>query len=252
MTVNDPADPAIASDLRSRITAEGKRLDERAAAARKVKNALSQIKYHSGHLAKCRKEEASTHWSKISDAVKRLDGMGIPPTNPRIAEAIGSVAAAGWPGVSAGREHMAEVIARALALTGEADRASGDQSNADVREWSNSVLTVRDLLRGTRMVVVGGERNAEAAQRLKQAFELRETEWVELTEHGPGTPMRAPIYRPDTAVVVVIIKLTGHLHADEAREYASAAGKPCVMLAGGYNPERVAAEIMEQASERLR
>ena len=100
--------------------------------------------------------------------------------------------------------------------------------------------------------LLGGERNAEAVQRLTQAFELKDAEWVELTEHGPGTPMRAPIYRPETAVVIVIIKLTGHLHAEEARDYSSGAGKPCVMLSGGYNPERVAAEIMEQASSRLK
>ena len=105
---------------------------------------------------------------------------------------------------------------------------------------------------GQGIVVIGGERNAEAVQRLTEAFELKDAEWVELTEHGPGTPMRAPIYRPDTAVVIVIIKLTGHLHSDEARDYAAAAGKPCVMLSGGYNPERVAAEIMEQASDRLK
>lgn len=53
-------------------------------------------------------------------------------------------------------------------------------------------------------------------------------------------------------MVVVIIKLTGHLHAEEAREYAEAAGKPCVLLSGGYNPEQVAMAILAQVSERLK
>ena len=252
MTGDDPADPTNAADLRSRIKAQGKRLDDREAAAKKVKNALGQIKYHAGQLTKGRPEEAPAHWTKISDAVKRLEGMGVSTTDRRIAEAVGSVAAAAWPGPSPGADHMTGVITRALALGKESERAAQERASSEPREWSSSVLSVRGLLRGKRMVIIGGERNAEAVQRLTQAFELKDAEWVELTEHGPGTPMRAPINRPDTAVVVVIIKLTGHLHAEEAREYASAAGKPCVMLSGGYNPERVAAEIIEQASTRLK
>jgi hypothetical protein len=250
MTAADPADPANAADLRSRIKSYGKQLDEREAAGKKVKNALGQIKYHAGQLIKGRPEEAPAHWAKISDGVKRLDGMGVSATDRRIAEAVGPAAAAVWPGPPAGAEFMVGVIARAKALKN--DKPDPKRAVADEREWSESVLAVRNLLRGKRMVVIGGEPNAEAVQRLTQAFELKEAEWVELTEHGPGTPMRAPIYRSDTAVVIVIIKLTGHLHAEEARDYSSGAGKPCVMLSGGYNPERVAAEIMEQASSRLK
>ncbi|MBX9735617.1 MAG: hypothetical protein K2X32_01715 [Phycisphaerales bacterium] len=252
MTGDDPADPTNAADLRSRIKAQGKRLDEREAAAKKVKNALGQIKYHAGQLTKGRPEEAPAHWTKISDAVKRLEGMGVSTTDRRIAEAVGSVAAAAWPGPSADADHMTGVITRALMLGKDSEKTAQERASAEPREWSSSVLSVRGLLRGKRMVIIGGERNAEAVQRLTQAFELKDAEWVDLTEHGPGTPMRGPIYRPDTAVVIVIIKLTGHLHAEEAREYASAAGKPCVMLSGGYNPERVAAEIIEQASTRLK
>ncbi len=252
MTADDPADQANSADLRSRIKAQGKRLDEREAATKGVKNALGQIRYHAGQLSKCRPEEAPAHWTKISDAVKRLQGMGVSTTDRRVAEAVGSAAAAAWPGPPAGADFMADVIARALTLKSEVGKTDPKRTNGDEREWSPSVLGVRELLRGKRMVIIGGERNAEAVQRLTQAFELKDAEWVELTEHGPGTPMRGPIYRPDTAVVIVIIKLTGHLHSEEAREYAAAAGKPCVMLSGGYNPERVAAEIMEQASARLK
>jgi hypothetical protein len=252
MTADDPAEPANAAELRTRITAQGKRLDEREAATKRVKNALGQIRYHAGQLTKGRPEEAPAHWTKISDAVKRLQGMGVSTTDRRVAEAVGSAAAAAWPGPPAGADFMADVIARALTLKSEVGKTDPKRPNGDEREWSPSVLGVRELLRGKRMVIIGGERNAEAVQRLTQAFELKDAEWVELTEHGPGTPMRGPIYRPDTAVVIVIIKLTGHLHSEEVREYAAAAGKPCVMLSGGYNPERVAAEIMEQASARLK
>lgn len=84
------------------------------------------------------------------------------------------------------------------------------------------------------------------------AAALRECEWVALSEHGSGAPMAAPIQRPGTALVLVIIRLTGHLHADEAREYAARAGKPCVVLPGGYNPEQVAEAVLTQAKGQLR
>jgi hypothetical protein len=58
MTADDPAEPANAAELRTRITAQGKRLDEREAATKRVKNALGQIRYHAGQLTKGRPEEA--------------------------------------------------------------------------------------------------------------------------------------------------------------------------------------------------
>lgn len=252
MTADDPANPANAAELRSRIKLAAKRLDERAAAAKGIKNALGQIKYHAGQILKGRVDDAPAHWAKIADGAKKLETMGVAPTDRRIAEAVGAAAAALWSGDAAGSGFLSGVVARALALARRADGDALDRASAEDREWSKAVLEVRGLLRGKRMVIIGGERNAPAVERLKQAFELKEAEWVVLTEHGSGIPMRAPIHRPDTAVVLVILKLTGHLHAEEAREYATAAGKPCVLLSGGYNPEKVAAEIVEQASTRLK
>ena len=63
--------------------------------------------------------------------------------------------------------------------------------------------------------------------------------------------MAAPIQRPNTAVVLLLIKLTGHQHADEARDYARRAGVPCISMKSGYNPEQVADAVLEQAAEQL-
>jgi len=252
MTADDPADPSNAADLRGRIKQIDKLLDDRAGRAKGVKSALSQIKYHAGQILKNGSDDSSAHWTKIADAVAKLTSMGVAATDRRIAEAVGPEAAALWPAGSSHARGLPAIVGRAKALADEADSGPDDESVSDCREWSRTVLEIRELLHGKRMVIIGGERNAPAVERLTQAFELREAEWVALTEHGSGIPMRGPIHRPDTAVVIVIVKLTGHLHAEEAREYASAAGKPCVLLSGGYNPERVAAEIAEQASARLK
>jgi len=51
--------------------------------------------------------------------------------------------------------------------------------------------------------------------------------------------------------VVILVKLCGHHHVDEARTWARACGKAFVMLPAGYNPEQIATQVLEQASGRL-
>ncbi|MCC6286039.1 MAG: hypothetical protein IT439_12200 [Phycisphaerales bacterium] len=251
MTLDDPAQPAGATDLRAKIRELLDLLSRRADVSKQVHNTIGQVRYHAGLIAKNGVEHASEHWPRIESALERLASWGVGPTDPRVKEALNRLAAAARPAGS----HPAGLLAAALgaiegAVAGVADTAP-DEPESTGRAWSTEVLTVRAWLRGKRMVVIGGERNLPAIARLEEAFALREVEWVSLTEHGSGAPMRAPIQRPETALVIVIIKLTGHLHADEARAYAADSGKPCVVLPGGYNPERVAVEISSQASERL-
>jgi hypothetical protein len=119
------------------------------------------------------------------------------------------------------------------------------------RGSSERVAEVRGMLAGRRVVVIGGEARPEAVARIEEAFALAACDWVRLNEHGSGRAMAAPIAQPDTALVLVLIKLTGHLHADEAREYARAAGKPLVVLKAGYNPEQIAQAVLEQAALAL-
>ncbi len=255
MTAGDPADPSNAADLRVRIKAIGKRIDDRSGRVKGVRDTLRKIEYHAGQIVKNGAADAPAHWAKISEAVGRLAGMGIMASDPRVSEAVGSHAAALWPSEATEtlEAHILwAVIARAKALEAGHGALSNQTRPTAAREWSESVLELRPLLHGKRLVIIGGERNRDAVERLIEAFELVDAEWVPLTEHGSGSPMRTSIFRPDTAIVLVIVKLTGHLHADEAREHANSAGKPCVYLTGGYNPEQVAQAITNQASTRLR
>lgn len=253
MTIDDPADPANAPDLLARLGQVARRLDERTERTKAVRGALSQIRYHARMVIKNGPEEAFSHWSRIAGAIEELRRFDVAPTDRRIAEAIGRDAASGCAAESGGHEALIAAIERARALAH--DEASPEEEVAEaetaVRQWSARVLEVRELLRGRHMVIIGGQENARALERIASAFDLDDAEWVALTEHGPGTPMRAPIRRPETAIVLVIVKLAGHLHAEEARALAQAAGKPCVLLPGGYNPESVAMAIVEQASGRL-
>ncbi|MBX3385665.1 MAG: hypothetical protein KF768_03760 [Phycisphaeraceae bacterium] len=253
MTVDDPADPTGAEDLLRSIAALAGRVENEAGRLRDVSATLNKIRYHAGQIVKKGHGESEVDRRRIGDAVAHLMEVGLAASDPRIGGSIGRAAAAGWPvdEEPAASAALREALARAAAGEREREEREGEEGEQKGDRWSERVRRVRDLLRGRRLVIVGGEPMPHAIERITDAFDLEETDWVELTEHGTGAPMRAPIFRPETALVVVIIKLAGHLHAESARAWSAEAGKPWVYLTGGYNPEAMANAILEQASGQL-
>lgn len=248
MAVDDPADPAGAQALLDRAIETKNRLEEQAGKIKTVRNLLGQVRYHANQIVKAGGVECDSHWLKITSAIKSLNDLGVPSTDERIATHLGTQAAALLPEDATAK--YAEDLTAVIRGVQEQQNEEADEGE-DERAPSERVLQVRSWLRGKRLVLVGGEPRQRAIQKLTDAFELGDVEWVFLTEHGSGVPMRGPIERADTAVVVVIIKLTGHLHADEAREYAMRADKPVVLLKSGYNAEQIAHAIIEQVSDRF-
>lgn len=250
MRIDDPADPAVLPELQERIRALADRIDGRRSMEKEIRSALKKLQYEANRLVRDADdaEMQQNHLAKMEQVLEELVQLGVPETSRDITDAIGDAAAQAlreWPSLN-GRLKRA-LSAPRPAATGGADGPAGSAG-----AWSQTVRDARALLQGTRAVIIGGEPRSDAAARLEEAFDLAEVEWVELAEHGTGQPMLAPIQRPDTALVIGIVKLAGHLHLEEAREIAAAAGKPCVLLTGGYNPESVAQAVLDQASDRLR
>lgn len=132
----------------------------------------------------------------------------------------------------------------------EAPKQGSDDAEDDSR-WSEEVAKVREKLRGRKLLLVGGTPRPEAKAKLVEAFELAELFWDEITEHTSAQPLKPRVDDPNTAVVVVIPKFIGHVIADNVQAWCRAAGKPCVMTNGGYNPNGVAHAICKQASVKL-
>jgi hypothetical protein len=246
MSLDRPADPANAADLRERIAQASRRITDFASREKLIKATINQIRYEARRIENDPTDDLEARRRKIIQGVIKLRQVDIPPTDKRILQAIGSSAASHLSAMEATHDDLTLILA--AIPTADTDERDDDGFQ---RDWSAAVLRVRDMIKGRRIVVIGGEPRPEAIERFQDAFLPSDVEWVELTEHGPGQPMQAPIARADTALVLVIIKLTGHLHADEARAAAITAAKPLVMLTAGYNPERVAHAVLEQASARL-
>jgi len=239
MRLDDPASAAEMPGLRAGIRETLARLDNSDAHAKRIKAMFDKVRYHARLALSATADEREGHWSKIKAAVESAMTLGVRPGDARFGQALGTA-------IELCPPELAELI-----RLSKPTHVEDEEEMQPRREWSGDVLRVRQALRGRQIVVIGGERRRPAIERLIEAFELADVEWVELVEHSTGSAMMAPIRRPQTALVVVIIKLTGHLHAEEARQFAVEADKACVYLTGGYNPERVAHEAIEQVSEQL-
>jgi hypothetical protein len=248
MSLKDPADPQRAEQIRREIAAIGDSHRQTGTQHKGVAHLLKKIAYHAGHLRKNPHADPANHWSRIESSIHGLADAGVPVSDPRITESIGGDVLATLNGYADPAGPLGLVLQFHQQRQAAAERPVPEVAE---RAWSESVQRVRAKLEGGAVVVIGGERRQEAVERLTEAFGLGRLDWVELTEHGTSEPMRAPISREDVRLVLVIIRLTGHLHAEEARACADAAGKPWVMLEAGYNPERVANDVLEQAGERL-
>lgn len=116
---------------------------------------------------------------------------------------------------------------------------------------SPQVARVAGLIGGTELVVIGGERRPEAERALIEAFHLRALTWLHLTDDPtPGDFARA-IARDHVSAVVLLIRWARHRYS-EANGIADLHEKPFVRVPGGYDPNSVAAAILDQASDRLK
>lgn len=246
MSLSDPADPARAEQAIAEIRGIAGMVSNRRSNQKRIDSLFNRIRYHARRLPESGEGDAHD-LGRINDSIEELLELGMNPSDKRFHEFSALVPLAVFPEDTPPHD----VLRKAHEVAEQRDRNQRDNEPTGEPEWSKRVIEVRELLKGGTVVLIGGEPRLDAIDRITQAFDLEDVDWVPLTEHGSGTPMRAPIARPETRLVLVLVKLTGHLHSDEARRYAREYDKPCVMLPAGYNPEQIAEQILQQAADRL-
>jgi hypothetical protein len=245
MSMDDRPDPRDAPEIRADVKHAHNALRERKRAVAQVDERFKRMKYHASRVERDPTDAASHDVARIDESARHLLDLGIAPSDPRFLASL--------PGAIHDRLRPDASQPLSLVLDAIAQRAvpRAIETPAQPREWSDSVARARRLLAGKRLVILGGIRKPDAEQRIIDAFDLRDLEWVRLNEHTSGAPMNAPIARPDTALVVILIRFIGHLHAEEARIAATSAGKPFIHLPAGYSPEQIADAVLQQASKAL-
>ncbi len=257
MRLDDPADPVRAPQLREEVRALATEVERTTTDTKQSKKALNKIKYHAQRIAEAGEASEAGDWRSLQTGVAGLGSVSGLDSRSReqLEEMLAPVAKLmhedGVPteveleeSFSTLLDTIQRKIERQAEKEAEREATSGPRYSADV-------LHVRGLLSGKRLVLIGGTRFPQQEQRLRDAFELADFDWISLREHASSAPMEPVIAKSDTALVVAITRLAGHHHIDDARDYARRHDKPFVQLPAGHSPEQVAKAVMEQVGERL-
>jgi hypothetical protein len=247
MRLDDPLPPAEVATVTAPLRAELEELRSQEDRQESRTRGLRQVRYHANRLAKGKGSDHDR--DKIVEAVTDLVADGLPPSNlelramllpilDRLAPAEGEPAAYG------------RVIADVEAHL-ERERRNGEmRATPRKKDASDEVRRAAALLRGTELVLIGGERRPETTRALTDAFGLSELTWYTLSDDPTLDQLERAISRPDVSVVVQLIRWSRHRHG-EADEIADKHGKAFVRVPSGTNPNAIARAILDQASERL-
>lgn len=254
MRLEDAADPELLPQYAHELGALRAAVAASANATAETRELIGKVRYHARRIGQSPGTADPDEWSALARALALAARAGIRPGNERLDQALAALAGAQPlpPELSA---ELAPWLPRSSAPDGGPapdDLDSPDESDPSDR-WAGDpdVAQARGLLAGSRLVIIGGERREHAAGRITRAFELTDLDWVSLREHGSSAPLEHAIAKPDTSAVLVLVRLSGHLHLDDARAMCRKHGKPLVTLPAGYGIRQIAAAIIEQASERL-
>ncbi|MEP0846276.1 MAG: hypothetical protein HRF50_05575 [Phycisphaerae bacterium] len=243
MKRNDPADPARAGALadaieQTRAAWEARRQSEAAKA-----RLFNRARYHARRLVDRDAVADRGDWQRLYEAVIELVDSGLPPSNAELRELL-------LPIVDRLPEDLGDDARFHLVLR-ELDRylASRERERPPTapEPQDENVQRVRELLRGTTVVLIGGERRDDTAERLRRTFELDELRWISTREHQSTAEFEPAIARPEVALVLLAIRWASHSFEDVA-DMCARYEKAFVRLPGGYGARQIAHQALQQAS----
>jgi len=245
MRHDDEADPSEWPGLGDRIQALAAQAEDGAQRRKRYESALKRIRYHTKLLLSGAQANASHDWQVIIETIDNMVEDGTPPSSLDLRELVLPVI-----------EQLPDIPLpwNFRLVMFEVDRflATRPVSGAEREgaEETEEVKQVAKLLEGKSLVLIGGVPRSYACEALKRAFGLKEVDWVETREHGSFSVCETHIARPDAAVVLLAIRWSSH-DFGIVKQLCARHGKPLVRLPGGYNPNQVAVQIIQQCSEQL-
>jgi predicted DNA binding CopG/RHH family protein len=115
---------------------------------------------------------------------------------------------------------------------------------------TDDVDKVTQVVAGRSIVLIGGGARPGASQALAEAFKLKAVHWVSSREHQSIASFEYAVADEDVTIVLVAIRWSSHSF-EGVKEMCAKHGKLYVRLPGGYNPNQVALQIMNQVGNRL-
>lgn len=246
MRSDSQADPAQWRDLLARV---GK-IDERSQTTKTRRNQrkklLGKVRHKAAKIASD-PAQAAGEWESLIATVVELVAGGLPPSNRELREMLGPVID-DLPDVG-DLPHEFELVVREIDTFQAANSPAPETTNA--AQPTKEIREAAELLSGKSLVLIGGDERPGAAQAIKTSFGLQELIWIQTRAHESIESFAPYVARADVAAVLLMIRWASHSYG-EVKRFCDSHGKPLVRLPGGYNPNQIAAQVLSQASKRLK
>ena len=249
MRLDDPGSPETWENLQERVTEFESAWENTRGKKSLRKKLLGRIRYKLSHLSGADSAEASHHWTAIAQDVEALIADGLPPSNLELREMLLPFVES-FPELASmpkGFQLTVREIDRYLASMAAAESNSEAALEGVV---SDQVSRIASLMAGKTAIIIGGDRRPHAAAALEKAFQLAELIWIDTRAHESVSSFEPYVARPEVCLVLLAIRWSSHSYG-EVQDFCRQHNKPLVRLPGGYNPNQVASQILDQGSDRL-
>jgi hypothetical protein len=242
----DRGDPAAGPDVSRRVRELTGVLRGYAGAGRNRQKALANLKYKTRRLLDDPAANVE-EWPRVAELLDELVAGGLPPSNAEVRDLLLPILDRMPDNLTmpSGAMRVLQEVDHYLSIRpADEEERAGEPPSAEVEE-------VRRLLAGREVVLIGGQLRPQSRTALIESFALKDLRWIVTPDHESVSVFEAPIARPDVAVVLLAIRWSSHSYGD-VQHFCDRYGKLLVRLPGGYNPNQVAHQILEQAGNRLR
>jgi hypothetical protein len=243
MKLDDPADFTCGAERRERLQRLAQGLIERKEASRTQAKILGKLNYHVVKL----KEQGRTSGPDIDSicgAIQEWADTGASLQSSRLVSALAPLeplfVEASAP------EPLAGVL-------GELRTASPGAQGArvgEVERTESPVPRARELVRGMRALLLGGEPEDARRDELVEALGLESGLWLPLDRSAPGAEVESAVATPDVDLICIVTRLPEDTY-DVFKVGCRGRGVPFVRLSGGVSAPEVAQQILRQVGRML-
>lgn len=249
MKKDDTADPVVWAERRERIESMRSTRERQHAREREYAQLINRVRYCCRKITEGDPDELTHQWARLDESIAALVPDHIRHSDPDLRELILPVIEQMPDDFEPGPEFQQVLRAADHYL---ATRESNENQSESTRKPDQSphVQQVADMLHDRVVIIIGGEERRHAKAALERAFGLRELRWIATDPHESLSTFESDVARPEVDLVMLAIRWASHSYAgidDQCRRH----GKPFVRLPAGYNPNRVADEILKQVSDQL-
>ncbi len=246
MKLEDPADPSQAAALVERIRQLRQRAEEDQERRRQVKKLLGKARHIALQIASTRTAKPEEEMQKLAETMVKASELGMPPSDPEFRKQLSLI----LDKLPEDLGSFPDVFCRAVDYAEEYQESLPEALEVEAGRVAPEVGRVARLLEGTTLLFIGGNNREGQRLALKHAFKLEEVTWADTRAHQSTTPLHVAVARPEVSLVVLAIRWSSHSFGDVAA-FCKEHNKLLVRLSGGYHPNQVARQILDQCSDRL-